>query len=188
MMVGASSHAQTEREQHDYYATEPVALEKFLDAYVKRDGCILRQNIWEPACGEGHLSEVLLDRGYRVQSTDLINRGYGDGVVDFLEFDVDIGYTDILTNPPFKLAEEFVRHGLKLADRVIIFQRIHFLESQKRYQLFQDFPARYIYVHSSRVGTAMNGDFDKYKAKAMCYAWYVFERKWRGNMVLRCIP
>ena len=48
MMVGASSHSQTEREQHDYYATEPIALEKFLDAYVKRDGCILRQNIWEP--------------------------------------------------------------------------------------------------------------------------------------------
>jgi hypothetical protein len=187
MMVGASSHSQTEREQHDYYATEPIALEKFLDAYVKRDGCILRQNIWEPACGEGHLSEVLLDRGYRVQSTDLINRGYGDGVVDFLKSTVDIGYTDILTNPPFKVAEEFVRHGLTLSSRVIIFQRIHFLESLKRKELFRECPLRYVYVHSARVGTAMNGDFDKYKAKAMCYAWYIFERGWEDDTELRWI-
>ena len=137
MMTGASSHSQTEGEQHDYYATEPIALEKFLDAYIERDKCILRRQVWEPACGEGHLSKVLLERGFRVRSTDLIDRGYGLGGVDFLEDNSEIHWTDIITNPPFKLAEEFVRHGLKLADRVIIFQRIHFLESQKRYQLFQ---------------------------------------------------
>ena len=57
-------------EPNDYYATEPRAIELLLDLESFSD------HIWEPACGEGHLSKVLEKKGYNVYSTDLIERGY----------------------------------------------------------------------------------------------------------------
>ena len=189
MMVGASAHSQTEREKTDYYATDPVAIEKLLGAYVKRDKETLDPLIWEPACGEGHLAKALKEEGYRVLSTDLVDRGYGDKL-DFLASKGE-WCGDILTNPPFKVAEKFVRHGyerLKKGKRLLIFQRIHFLESSGRHKLFKELPPKFVYIHSSRVGTAMNGDFERFNAKAMAYAWYVWEKGYKGETTVRWIP
>ena len=72
-----------EREEHDYYATDPSSLEKYLEA-LKRDHITLDINIWECACGEGHLSKLLEQKGFNVKSTDLIDRGYGEGGIDFI--------------------------------------------------------------------------------------------------------
>ena len=75
--IGSSSHSENERELNDYYATEPKAVRLL---------CELEQfdkNIWECACGEGHLSKELTALGYSVFSSDLINRGFGE-VMDFL--------------------------------------------------------------------------------------------------------
>lgn len=69
-ILGISETA--EREKNDYYATDPKAMYKLLEFET------FDKNIWEPACGEGNLSEVLKEKGYNVYSTDLINRGYGD--------------------------------------------------------------------------------------------------------------
>ena len=70
---GASNHTDEVRQQNDYYATEPKAVELLLQVET------FNKNIWECACGEGHMSEVLLANGYNVRSTDLIDRGYGVG-------------------------------------------------------------------------------------------------------------
>ena len=56
--LGASNHSKGEREINDFYATDPKSLEIFLKA-LERDGVKLHKNIWESACGMGHLSEVL---------------------------------------------------------------------------------------------------------------------------------
>ena len=69
--LGASNHSTSEREPHDYYATDPKAAELLL---AVED---FSQVIWEPACGEGHLSKVFEQAGHTVISTDLIYRGYG---------------------------------------------------------------------------------------------------------------
>lgn len=124
------------REDNDFYATDPKAMKLALP-YLKQ--CGLSHKVWECACGEGHLSEVLKDNGYDVYSSDLIDRGYGE-VKDFLKCDT-IWEGDILTNPPFKYAEQFVRQGMKLinqGNKVCLFLKIQFLESSKRYQLFKD--------------------------------------------------
>ena len=110
--LGASNHCDHDREMNDFYATDPRALEMFLTAFAI-DGLHLHENIWEPACGMGHLSKVLEDLGHNVLSTDLIDRGYGivNSDTDFLNGKY---YThtkfdgDILTNPPYKYAKEFV--------------------------------------------------------------------------------
>lgn len=93
LMLGVNPNAI--REKNDFYATNPHALEIAMPIFKD----ILHNNIWECACGQGHLSEVLKDNGYNVKSTDLIDRGYG-GVKNFLECD-DIFEGDILTNPPY---------------------------------------------------------------------------------------
>lgn len=58
VMMGASNHSQKERQNEDYYATDPNALEIFLDK-LQADKIVLHKEIWECACGEGHLSKVL---------------------------------------------------------------------------------------------------------------------------------
>jgi hypothetical protein len=68
------------RQQNDFYATQPDALKLFLDNIDFE----LSNDVWEPACGMGHLSELLSGRDYKVLSTDLVDRGYGKTGVDFL--------------------------------------------------------------------------------------------------------
>ena len=74
--LGASNHSSGEREENDFYSTDPHTLEIFLNA-LEKDKVSLHKNIWECACGKGHLSEVLNKRGFTVYSSDLIDRGYG---------------------------------------------------------------------------------------------------------------
>ena len=79
--LGASNHTDEEREADDYYATDPIAIDKLLS--VEKPNT----NIWECACGAGHLSERLKQHGYSVYSTDIVERGYCDKLIDFLAND-----------------------------------------------------------------------------------------------------
>ena len=75
--LGASNHTDHERAEYDYYATEPKAITYLLEVEE------FKGSIWENACGEGHISKELIKNGYDVVSTDLIDRGYGIGGIDF---------------------------------------------------------------------------------------------------------
>ena len=82
--LGSSNHVPEEREAFDYYATDPRAVEMLLELEQ------FSPVIWEPACGEGHISKVLQAHGYEVISTDLIYRGFGDPEpLDFLKETLD---------------------------------------------------------------------------------------------------
>lgn len=133
-MMGASNHSTTKRQQNDYYATEPLAVELLLE---KEKFC---RRVLEPACGEGHISKVLKRHGYDVISSDVIDYGYG-GVQNF--FAIKNWDGDIITNPPYKLAKEFVQHALDIIPtgrRVAMFLKITFLESKSRRSLFKQNP------------------------------------------------
>lgn len=82
-----AAHATNQRnpdaEKHDYYATDARAVELLLEQET------FTGPIWEPTCGEGHISEVLKSNGLRVYSSDLIDRGYGCPGLDFMEFEGD---------------------------------------------------------------------------------------------------
>ena len=184
--LGASNHTDKERESNDYYATEPIAIDKLLEVEQ------LDKNIWECACGEGHLSERLKQYGKNVYSTDLINRGYQDEIIDFLDAtqcNAFKGTTfDILTNPPYKYAKEFVLKGLELlqdGDKCFMFLKLTFLEGKARYkELFSKYPPKKIYVFSERVLCAKNGKFKEMKesgGSAVAYAWFVWEKGYKGT-------
>ena len=190
--LGASNQSEVEREKNDYYATDPKALEIFLNR-IDEDGVRLHKNIWECACGEGHLSEVLKNRGYKVWSTDLIDRGYGSGNTDFLKSIPDSWCGDILTNPPYKYAKEFVEKALevtRIGAYTVMFLKIQFLEGQARQELFKRYPPKYVYVNSKRQVCAKNGDFDKYAngtGTAICYCWFVWQKGFTGEPIIRWI-
>lgn len=192
--LGASNHSEKDREENDYYATDPKSLEIFLNK-LKQDGIELHKKIWECACGEGHLSKILEEKGHEVLSTDLVNRGYGE-VNEHTDFLNGKYYTytkfdgDILTNPPYKYAKEFVETGINKIENgnyVIMFLKIQFLEGQARKKLFEKYPPKYVYVNSARQLCAMNGEFEKYKATALCYCWFVWEKGCTGETIIRWI-
>ena len=184
--LGASNHTENEREAHDYYATEPKAAELLCEVES------LSPAIWECACGEGHLAEVLRKRGHIVKATDLIDRGYGYGGVDFLKENVHF-HGDIVTNPPYKYAKEFVEHAIDtVADgcKVCMFLKLQFLEGKARRALFEKYPPKCVYVASGRLLCAKNGDFEKMKAgggSAVAYAWFVWQKGHTGETVIRWI-
>lgn len=191
-MLGVNPNAT--RQEEDFYATEPKALSIFLDK-LKEDGIELAKNLWEPSCGQGHLSKELEQRGYEVLSTDLIDRGYGEGGIDFLD-DFLINRSeyfegDIITNPPFKLAEKFVEKGMERlytnGNKLILFLKIQFLEGQKRKELFKKYPPKYVYCNSARQLCAKDGEFEKYTATTQFYAWYVWEKGFTGETIIRWI-
>ena len=98
-----------DREKDDFYPTPPEATQSLLDRQ-KFDG-----NIWECACGDGAMSELLIKSGYNVYSSDLIDRGYGETGIDFLQSTRQVD--NIVTNPPFNLATEFTIHGLNSVNK-----------------------------------------------------------------------
>jgi len=186
--LGASNHTDKEREEHDFYATSSIAIDKL---YVT--GELTCKNIWECACGEGDLSKRLEDFGYTVKSTDLVDRGYGESGVDFLA-QTEIFNGDILTNPPYRFSSDFVLKGLDLVEdghKVFMFLKLTFLEGKKRFdELFSKYPPKKIYVFSQRVLCAKNGDFEGMKAgggSAVAYAWYVWEKGYTGDTVVKWI-
>ena len=182
--LGASSHSQGERQQHDYYATEPYATELLLSVET------FNNEIWECAVGEGHMADVLKENGYTVLSSDLIDRGYPETeTVDFLNFKGDFD-GDIITNPPYKYGMEFVEKALDViheGNKVAMFLKLQFLESQKRRKLFMKYPPKTVYVSSTRLNCAKNGDFEKYKSSAIAYAWFVWEKGHHDDPVIKWI-
>ena len=174
--LGASNHCESEREENDFYATEPKAIELLLEKET------FNNTVWECACGEGHLSEVLKKNGYNVISSDLIDRGYGKGGIDFLKHEFKPYNGDIITNPPYKYATEFVYKALEILQenrKMAMFLKIQFLEGKERRKLFEKYPPKKIYVSSSRLKCAKNADFN-IRTGAMCYAWFVWEKGYKG--------
>lgn len=182
--LGASNHALEERQNEDYYATDPKAAKLLLE--VEPD----LNNIWECACGEGHLAEVFRKAGKLNIATDLINRGYGDGERDFLDKNIGGYIGDIVTNPPYKYAREFVEQALRIIPtgfKACLFLKVTFLEGKARKEFFRKYPPKTIYVCSGRVPCAKNGDFNKYPSSAIAYAWYVWEKGYQGETVIKWI-
>lgn len=172
------------REKNDYYATDPRAMEDLLQRET------FNKWVWEPACGEGNLSEVLKKHGYNVLSTDLIDRGYPDKTLDFLEAS-EKWKGDIITNPPFKYTVEFVQKGLDLLEmggKLALFLKINYLSGKRRYkEIYSKFPPYRVYVFSGRRACSKNNAPEGYKHGAMDYCWMIWEKGLIGPTELRWI-
>lgn len=169
-LVGTS----TGRPDDDFYPTPIEATEALLNV-EKFDG-----EIWECACGDGAISRVLDAHGYQTKSTDLIDRGYGETPHDFLTS--PYRSVNVITNPPFKLAEQFVKLSLeRTTGKVALLCKLQFLEGAKRKLMFETTPLKKVWVFSKRITMARNGEYEKYSSSMICFAWYVWQHKYEGE-------
>ena len=120
---------------------------------------------------------------------NLIYRGYGKGSVDFLKYNESVN-ADIVTNPPYSMAQEFVEHAMELitdGHKIAMFLKLSFLEGKDRRKMFEKYPPKTVWVSSSRLGCAKNGEFKKDKRgvlkadSAVAYCWYIWEKNFHGN-------
>ena len=194
LTLGARTGAKGKRQEEDFYATHPSAITSFLNRIKSDKDFILHSKIWECACGQGHISEVLKANGYKVFSSDKVDRGYKDTVIgDFLEeswIKPLPANVDILTNPPLKYAIEFVIAALRRLDEgcyACFFLKLQFLESKERKKLFTEYPPKFIYVYSDRQHCAKDGDFETYNCKTVPYCWVIWEKNYHNETVIRWI-
>lgn len=184
--IGASNHSEGEREVLDYYATEPKAVKLLLEKET------FNTNIWECCCGEGHISKVLEENGYNVLSTDIVERGYTKQkfTKDFLNTNKRNLKIDIITNPPYKKALDFVKKAIQVVaegNKVVMFLKLTFLEGKARRKFFEENPPKKILVSSSRLNCAKNGAFEKYPSSAVAYAWFIWEKGFKGKPIIEWI-
>ena len=141
-------------------------------------------DIWESACGNGAMSDVLETTGRRVFSSDLYDRGYGEGGVDFLKSDRRAA--NIVTNPPYNAAEGFVQSGLTSASRKFaLLLRLAFLEGANRQRtIFTDAPPSRVWVFSERITFYPAGAVQK-GTGTTAYAWFVWDKDASGGTELR---
>lgn len=168
-----------DREKDDFYPSPPEAV-RALIALEPFSG-----PIWEPACGDGAISKVLETAGHTVVSTDLVNRGYGTPRVDFL-MEQRLLAPQIITNPPFKMAEAFLAQALHLgATKVAMLLRLAWLEGGKRKTLFETTPLSRVLVSSSRLVIGRGGtDFGKGGGGVIAFAWFIWDTKHSGPPTL----
>ena len=187
LMAMVGDGKKSDRSANDFYETPPAATHALLDNETISEG-----GVWECACGAGAIAKVLAERGYGdVSASDLIDRGYGEGGMDFLSGALlgGISLADqlrlqrrhIITNPPFNLWAEFTERALSLVSdgKVIMFGKLTILAGQRRYEkIFSQNRLRRVYVFCRRVQITRPGETPG--ASMMDFAWFVFDNNTNG--------
>jgi hypothetical protein len=182
MMVGARSRKR-ERREHDFYPTtewEPTA------ALVEAEASALDGlRIWEPACGAGDMARELLARGVRLDwSTDLVDRGFGEGGVDFLAAPAPEGCDGIISNPPFNIADRFIEraigdHGFTY---VALLLKATYWNAGRRIGLHRRFPPTAYLPLGFRV------DFTGEGQPPMDLFWFIWDARAAGTVRFQPLP
>ena len=198
----AGGNPKKDRVENDFYATDPKAVYELLKSY-SFDGV----EVLEPCVGQGHIAKAIKDfytNKRNITGVDIVERGYPNTIVhDFLTWEPGRKFEAIITNPPYSLATEFVKKGISLLTdetentcngQMAMFLKIQFLEGQKRKELFDKFPPKYIFVFRNRMATWNDGkEFDvdentgkkKRWATTICHAWFVWEKGFCGDPVIK---
>ena len=159
-----------ERHAFDWYIEGRDVVDKLFTA-VAFEGAV-----HDPACGGGNIPKVAMSRGLEATGSDIVDRGYGCGGVNFL--DDDTPRVNIVSNPPYVLAEKFAHHALKVASgRIALLVRLAFLEGQgRRKRLFVPHPPEQVWVLSTRPSMPPGDLAVDAKGGKVAYAWICWSR------------
>lgn len=176
------------RNDHDWYVEPASCVHQLFDA-VQFEG-----TIHDPCCGKGTIPNVASERGYHASGSDIVDRGYrGKGGFDWdgaYNFFYDPTMRDnIVSNPPYKLAEEMFAHACRHAALKVAFVlRISFLAGQKRRdRLFKQYRPSEVIVLSQRPSMPPGGTGVPAKGGTADYVWLVWDRAYFGPTTLRWI-
>ena len=160
----------------DFYQTPRWAIEKLLEI-EKFNGEIL-----EPCSGNGAISKVLEEHGYIVKSQDIRDDEdvYGKGNCDFFEYSGTVD--NIVTNPPYFCAKEFVEKSLEVSNsKVAMLLKLSFLEGAKRYEFFRNTPLKTVHVFCKRVTMYPANEEKPKNSGTIAYAWFIWEKGYNGK-------
>lgn len=168
-----------DRDDADWYVEPAWSVDALLNA-EPFEGRTL-----DPACGCGTIPKAFEARGLRAFGSDLKDRGFGI-VADFLGQEFALPIDNIVTNPPYKLAETFIRRALKIAtDKVAVLVQQQFPFSQGRHALFRECPIARLYFLSNRPsmppGRALAAGTVTAGGGKTDYLWMVFEHGYKGS-------
>lgn len=161
------------RPENDFYPTPPEVTRALLKVES------FAGEIWEPACGNGAMSKVLEQAGYTVHSSDIEPRNWG------IEFDFlyarQLMAPNIVTNPPFKIAQQFATRALDLGClKLALLCKLQFLEGMERSTWMRDTPLQTVHVFQNRIQLGRNGQ--KYEnGSMMAFAWFVWDKHHDGK-------
>lgn len=165
----------------DFYPTPPWATHALIEnEHFSGD-------IWECACGDGAMSDVLSKTGNTVISSDLYDREFGESGVDFLNQDRSV--SNIVTNPPFHSAEPFVSAALGSSTKKFAFLlRLAFLEGGGRQRnIFSKTAPSRVWVFSERI-TFYPKNAVRKGSGTTAYAWFVWDKSHSGPTELNWFP
>lgn len=174
----SSAVMQQRSEPHDSlddFPTPPWAT-RALCEWLDRHGANQSDIVAEPACNRGHMVKPLAEYFGDVIASDVHDYGFGYGVRDFLFGEAQpCDWT--ITNPPFRLAEQFIKQALIGSKRgVAVIVRSAFLEGVGRYsELFSVTPPSDILQFSERV-VMHKGKLSKNGSTATAYCWIVWRK------------
>lgn len=173
----------------DDFPTPPWATRALVEHVLASNTSLSSMTCLEPACGRGHMSVALAEYFADVISYDVFDYGFGD-VADFGKSKHEGRSFDwVITNPPFKLAEDFIRRSMKIARYgVAMLTRTVFIESVGRYErLFKANPPSCFAQFTERV-PMVKGRLDKRASTATGYGWLVWEKGRSAKSRLIWIP
>ena len=163
----ANRKSVSERPVSDNYPT-PIALVQELVnlKIIKRD-----QMVYEPAAGDGQLAGVLLSSGFNVCATDLIRDG-----IDFLSRKSDC--SQIVTNPPFSLFDDFVMKAKDLSPFVVMIGKTNFFAAQSRYKNGVWKHLKHVYIFSRQIDYRTPLGSLEMNVGNLVTGWFVWDRRW----------
>lgn len=172
------------RADNDWYVDPPEAIEALLDVERFAGTC------WDPCCGRGTIPKAVRARKLACQATDLIDRGFAEGGIDFFAASCGGGFDNIICNPPYRVAQAWADHALTIArHKVALLLPLTFLEGQTRAAWLRHSPLARVWVFPWRISMPpgellASGAVDPSGGKK-AFAWFVWEHGWEGPAQVR---
>ena len=173
----------------DYYPTPPAATHALLSiikGFYPHPDALSGLSCLEPAAGGGHMSDVLQEAFGKVEASDIADpEGRGWGGQDFLQSSPpERKYDWLITNPPFRLAEQFILRASDFARNWAFLCRLSLLEGIGRYtHIWQTMPPSLVAVFVKRLAMVEGRLPNKQDPAAVCYAWFVWKENDRSGRV-----
>lgn len=178
------------RSTNEYYRDPPEATEALLRA-ERFSGLS-----WDPACGVGTIPMAMVAAGLECMGSDIVDRGYGSdpryyGPGNFLDAQVEnSGCDNIISNPPFNLARQFVDKALSIAThKVAMLLPLTFLEGAARARWLETTPLARVHAFSWRIsmppGELLTSGKVSPTGGKKAFAWFVWEHGWKGPAQVR---
>lgn len=197
----SSAVMQQRSEAHDSlddFPTPPWATRALFEHIIVPElGLLGRRDLrgkraWEPCANRGFMFMVLKDYFGQVLASDIHDYGMGYPQHDFLMPFVPGNFALphwIVTNPPFRLAEQIIRRSRSIArDGVAMLVRTSFLEGVGRWEaLFNVDPPSVVAQFVERV-PMWKGQLTATGSTATSYCWLVWLTETRVDTRLRWIP